>query len=107
MLLPEAASDPAAAWREQGAVFHHLGFTEGVHASDWVPLWCGAVPAGSPAAAAAVESLARSGLVLPGGIATSLAYSGHQWDFPNAWCGPVSSAYLLPKPKIDCVVWAK
>ena len=21
----------------------------------------------------------------PGGIATSLAHTGHQWDFPNAW----------------------
>merc|ERR1711924_3820 len=34
---------------------------------------------------AAVASLERSGLLLPGGLATSLVRSGHQWDYPNAW----------------------
>ena len=54
-------------------------------ASNWVPLWCGAAPAGSARAAAAAASLLRSGLVLPGGVAASLAHSGLQWDYPNAW----------------------
>ena len=54
-------------------------------ASNWIPLWCGAAPAGSARAAAAAASLLRSGLVLPGGVVASLSHSGLQWDFPNAW----------------------
>ena len=61
------------------------GFIPGTRASDWIPLWCGAVAAGSREAIRAVDALRTSGLVLPGGIATSLAHTGHQWDFPNAW----------------------
>ena len=54
-------------------------------ASNWIPLWCGAAPAGSARAAAAAASLLRSGLVLPGGVAASLSHSGLQWDYPNGW----------------------
>lgn len=54
-------------------------------ASNWMPLWCGVALPGSARAAAAAGSLCRSGLVLPGGVAASLAHSGLQWDFPNAW----------------------
>jgi len=61
------------------------GFVPGTRASDWIPLWCGAVEAGSREAILAVDALRNSGLVLPGGIATSLAHTGHQWDYPNAW----------------------
>eukprot|EP00897_Mesotaenium_endlicherianum_P003011 jgi/Mesen1/2738/ME000169S01921 len=32
-----------------------------------------------------VQALIASGLVLPGGVATSLAPTGQQWDYPNAW----------------------
>ena len=116
LLLPEIASDPALASASSSSpsdaadaddarvvVFEDEGYTRGMHASDWVPLWCGAaaaaeepssaVPAGeepsssktAATAAAAVASLRDSGLVLPGGVATSLAHTGHQWDFPNAW----------------------
>ena len=54
-------------------------------ASNWMPLWCGAAAPGSARAAAAAGSLRRSGLVLPGGVSASLAHSGLQWDYPNAW----------------------
>ena len=32
-----------------------------------------------------MASLEASGLVLPGGLATSAQRTGHQWDYPNAW----------------------
>ena len=80
---PRERLGPATAANAE--VFDHLGHTGGVYASDWVPLWCGAVEPSSREADAAVVSLRDSGLVLPGGVATSLAHTGHQWDFPNAW----------------------
>ena len=69
----------------ENAVRADDGFIPGTRASDWIPLWCGAVAAGSREAIRAVDALRTSGLVLPGGIATSLAHTGHQWDYPNAW----------------------
>jgi alpha,alpha-trehalase len=61
----------------------------GVYASCWVPLWagCGRGRGGDdPLWPAAVASLAASGLVGPGGLATSPGPgSGEQWDGPNAW----------------------
>jgi len=30
-------------------------------------------------------ALEHSGLILPGGVTTSLIESGQQWDFPNGW----------------------
>ncbi|KAL4421491.1 hypothetical protein ABPG75_010782 [Micractinium tetrahymenae] len=56
-----------------------------VFASNWVPLWTGAVQPGSPQALAAVQSLNSSGLFGVGGVATSLTTTGQQWDFPNVW----------------------
>ena len=46
---------------------------------------CGALAPESKRAVAALAALQMSGLVLPGGIATSLRFTGHQWDYPNAW----------------------
>lgn len=55
-------------------------------ASDYVPLWCGCCAAGSDQAQQVAESLAGSGLVQAGGLATTLAQgTGQQWDWPNAW----------------------
>eukprot|EP00854_Cymbomonas_tetramitiformis_P007851 gene7851-9323_t len=56
-----------------------------VCASNFVGLWCGCVEPGSPRALSAVEALRASGLVLPGGVSTTLRQTGEQWDFPNAW----------------------
>ncbi|QDZ19786.1 trehalase [Chloropicon primus] len=54
------------------------------YASNWLPLWRDrGLPPGR--AEAAVASLEASGLVLPGGLATSVQRTGHQWDYPNAW----------------------
>jgi len=52
-------------------------------ASNWLPLWAGAFDASQ--GRLAVQSLRSSGLVRPGGIATTLALTEHQWDWPNAW----------------------
>ena len=52
-------------------------------ASNWLPLWAGAFD--ERRARLAVKSLRHSGLVQDGGIATTLATTGHQWDWPNAW----------------------
>jgi alpha,alpha-trehalase len=76
---------------EDEAIRDDSGYVPGVRASDWIPLWCGAVDAGSQDAIDAVDALRTSGLVLPGGIATSLAHTGHQWDYPNAWAPLVHS----------------
>jgi hypothetical protein len=59
--IKDATTDAAA------EVFVDLGYTSGTHASDLVPLWCGAAGPSSPEATAAVASLRSSGLVLPGG----------------------------------------
>jgi alpha,alpha-trehalase len=56
-----------------------------MYASNFVPLWCGIFPAGDSKIDQVVEALSNSGLVLPGGVATSLLETGQQWDFPNAW----------------------
>ncbi|KAL3908685.1 MAG: hypothetical protein SGPRY_009703, partial [Prymnesium sp.] len=52
-------------------------------AASYVPLWAGM--ASRDEAEAAVASLKASGLIQPGGVATTLIDSGEQWDFPNAW----------------------
>jgi alpha,alpha-trehalase len=52
-------------------------------ASNWLPLWAGCYSASQ--AKAATNSLRTSGLVQPGGIATTLTPSDEQWDWPNAW----------------------
>ena len=66
-----------------------LSLASGTFAASWVPLWAGCGRGGGarpPLWPAAVASLAASGLVGPGGAATSLACrSGEQWDGPNAW----------------------
>ena len=52
-------------------------------ASNWLPLWAGAFDARQ--GALAVQSLRHSGLLQPGGVATTASPSAHQWDWPNAW----------------------
>jgi hypothetical protein len=55
-------------------------------ASDYVPLWCGCCAAGSEQAQQVAASMAGSGLIQAGGLATMLAQGiGQQWDWPNAW----------------------
>eukprot|EP00270_Netrium_digitus_P008533 TRINITY_DN2558_c0_g1_i5.p1 TRINITY_DN2558_c0_g1~~TRINITY_DN2558_c0_g1_i5.p1 ORF type:complete len:597 (-),score=60.28 TRINITY_DN2558_c0_g1_i5:501-2291(-) len=59
-------------------------------ASNFVPLWCGALQDGNGSwdmerAEKVVEAFKLSGLLQVGGVATSMNPSGHQWDFPNAW----------------------
>lgn len=74
---PEQAEQVPTVWRGQQSTR--------VFASNWVPLWCGALQPGSAEAAACCASLRHSGLLQPGGIATSTLATGQQWDWPNAW----------------------
>ena len=64
-----------------------------VAASNWLPLYCGCAPAGSPQAAAAVASLRTSGLLQAAGVAVTLNETGQQWDWPNCW--PPITAMLI------------
>ena len=56
-------------------------------ASNWLPLWRPRTEdeACADRASTAIASLEASGLIQPGGLATSVRRTGHQWDFPNAW----------------------
>ncbi|CAK9233574.1 unnamed protein product [Sphagnum troendelagicum] len=64
-----------------------------IFASNFIPLWCGVilqeimlfVCAGDAKIERVLEAFNNSGLMHPGGIATSLRETGQQWDFPNAW----------------------
>jgi alpha,alpha-trehalase len=55
------------------------------YASNFVPLWCGMLPPGDAKGEKVLRALSNSGLLHPGGIATSVRETGEQWDFPNAW----------------------
>ena len=83
VLLDESASDARNAISARR--YHNAGFIGGIRASDYVPLFCGACDRDSERAVSVVRSLKESGLVMPGGVATSLLQTGHQWDFPNSW----------------------
>ena len=83
VLLDESAGDARNAVSAKR--YYNMGFVGGVRASDYVPLFCGACDRDSARAVSVVRSLSKSGLVMPGGVATSLRRTGHQWDFPNAW----------------------
>ena len=85
LLLEPRASDPEIASSDTATVLTPMWFVPGVRASDFVPLWCGAAEPGGARATRAFHSLRKSGLVLPGGVACSLRFNGHQWDYPNAW----------------------
>ena len=77
---------PAAPDPSNPGGFEHSGRrSAALLASNWVPLWCGAVPPDSPLAQRCVASLSASGLIHPGGLATTDRESGEQWDFPNSW----------------------
>ena len=53
-----------------------------IYASNFLPLWCGIFPPGDAKIDQVVEALSTSGLVMPGGIATSLMETGQQWFVP-------------------------
>lgn len=58
--------------------------------ANFVPLWAytpdSLASEYSPNTGARVcDALQASGLIMPGGVSTSLTETGQQWDFPNAW----------------------
>ena len=72
-LLPDCSGQSGvSSWRLSGQIV----------ASNFLPLWLGLDEVRGPEI---VKSLEGSGLVLKGGISTSLIDSGQQWDYPNAW----------------------
>ncbi len=56
--------------------------TDAWTAAGAAPLFCGAA---SEAQAAAVAETLEERFLRPGGLVTSLTYSGEQWDAPNGW----------------------
>ncbi|XP_073047892.1 probable trehalase [Primulina eburnea] len=56
-----------------------------IFASNFVPLWIQPFASDAKIVDKVIRSLQNSGLVHSAGIATSLANSGQQWDFPNGW----------------------
>ncbi|KAH7352593.1 hypothetical protein KP509_19G053200 [Ceratopteris richardii] len=54
-------------------------------ASNFIPLWTSIFKSGDSKIEKVVNAIARSGLLFPAGVATSLRETGQQWDFPNAW----------------------
>ena len=79
---PLVGEDARAVVRDVGELVFAC---ETPYVSDFTPLWCGALDAGSERAYEVVEALRTSKLVTAKGIATSLVESGQQWDWPNAW----------------------
>ena len=65
------------------------------YVSQYVPLWVGIADLGSPQAEAVTQSFLGSGLIQPGGIATSTFNSTQQWDFPNCWAPLQASGLTL------------
>eukprot|EP00877_Chromochloris_zofingiensis_P005742 jgi/Chrzof1/15169/Cz09g30050.t1 len=79
MTMPSSSQPPA------GGMVYCITQNPGVFASNYIPLWAGLTEMNPDMGAAAVTSLNNSGLIQPGGIATTLYNTGQQWDFPNGW----------------------
>ncbi|XP_042948876.1 probable trehalase [Carya illinoinensis] len=58
---------------------------QNVYASNFIPLWIESFYSDTALVKKVMKSFQSSGLLFPAGIATSLANSGQQWDFPNGW----------------------
>ncbi|DBA96181.1 TPA: hypothetical protein ACH3X1_015660 [Trebouxia sp. C0004] len=72
------------------------------YVSQYIPLWVGLADLGSPQAEAVTKSFFRSGLIQPGGIATSTFNSSQQWDFPNCWA-PLQASVLSVSKLVLCL----
>lgn len=59
--------------------------SQNVFASNFSPLWINLFNSDTTLVESIMGSLQSSGLLGAAGIATSLANSGQQWDFPNGW----------------------
>ncbi len=66
------------------------------YVSQYIPLWVGIADLGSPQAEAVTQSFLHSGLIQPGGVATSTYNSTQQWDFPNCWAPLQASSGVCP-----------
>ncbi len=72
------------------------------YVSQYIPLWVGIADLGSPQAEAVTQSFLGSGLIQPGGIATSTFNSTQQWDFPNCWA-PLQASDLSLTFSVLCL----
>ncbi len=81
------------------------------YVSQYIPLWVGIADLGSPQAEAVTQSFLGSGLIQPGGIATSTFNSTQQWDFPNCWAPLQASSGVCLRPcavsvcMCVCMLW--
>ena len=70
-------------WRDaliNGSMLHQM------HAGVFTPLFAGAYdPSNTTRLQMVVDAVTASGLVMVGGVSTTLINSGQQWDLPNAW----------------------
>jgi alpha,alpha-trehalase len=74
-------------WDPASGAYRDLRWTDGRHtatvsAATLYPLFVGAA---SRAQAAAVAATVRAKLLMPGGLSTTTAVTGEQWDAPNGW----------------------
>jgi alpha,alpha-trehalase len=72
-----------------------------IFASNFIPLWCGVLAPGDAKIERVLEAFNNSGLMHPGGIATSLRETGQQW-FVESY--PATYVCLLTcKTNITCI----
>lgn len=94
--LRDAAADRLAAmrqvlWDSHTHQWYDFNVTAGAphklsSVSNFVPIWAGAYDTTNRTLQLQlIQSLKNSGLVQPGGIATTTLKTGQQWDWPNAW----------------------
>nr|QPK67212.1 Trehalase 1A [Rondotia menciana] len=87
-----------ALWDEEDGIWHDYDIVNNkprryFYTSNLAPLWMNAVDQRFLAkhGARVLEYLHKSeGIEFPGGVPVSLANTGEQWDFPNAWPPEVS-----------------
>jgi len=72
-----------AQWRDYN--IQTKAFTASHAISNWIPLWTRCFDDSQVDEELIVESLVNSGLLMPGGIVTSLIPDQQQWDYPDAW----------------------
>jgi alpha,alpha-trehalase len=80
----------ALLWDKSGQQWRDYNMTTGqqvmfASASNFAPMWTRCFEPDQVDEEAVVTALENSGLLLPGGVATTLCNSSQQWDFPNAW----------------------
>nr|WP_303650371.1 trehalase family glycosidase [Halalkalicoccus sp. NIPERK01] len=74
-------------WDDKAGFYFDYCWSEGQRTKTWslaavAPLFCGMATEDQ---AAAIATRLEERFLHPGGLATTLAESGEQWDYPNGW----------------------